>query len=141
MTQWLDHVWIPAQLGTPVQGGGQPAGDPALGTGGSPPPGGGSSIIFWMLPLMILMFVMMAMSGRKQRKQHQKMLASLAKNDKVQTTGGIIGTIVEIKDREVVLRVDEQSSTRIRFARSAIAHVLRSQNAEEKPPADVAAAR
>lgn len=141
MTHWLEFVGIPAQLGTPVQGGTQPAGDPSLGGGAPPPSGGGSNIIFWMLPLMILMFVMMAMSGRKQRKQHQKMLAALAKNDKVQTTGGIIGTIVEIKDREVVLKVDEQSSTRIRFARSAIAHVLRSQAGEEKPPAEVAPAR
>jgi preprotein translocase subunit YajC len=50
----------------------------------------------------------------------------------VQTIGGVIGTIVEVKDAEVVVKIDETTNTKIRFARSAIQQVL-----EDKQPVDV----
>ncbi len=95
---------------------------------------------FMLFGAMIIMFLFMARGGRKQRKQRATMLSALGKNDKIQTTGGVIGTIVELKDREMVLKVDEQSNTRIRFSRSAVAHVLRStaEGGVEKPPVEIA---
>ncbi len=137
---------MPAQLG--AAGDGSPATQGAPGGQGDPigTTGGGGQSGSWTFPvmifgLMILMFFFMARSGRKQRKQRSQMLTALGKNDKVQTTGGVIGIIVELKDREMVLRVDEQSNTRVRFSRSAVAHVLRSTAAggEEKPPVEIAA--
>ncbi len=137
---------MPAQLG--AAGDGTPGTQGAPGSQGDPlgtqNPSGAPAGGTWTFPLMIfgimiLMFMLMARSGRKQRKQRQQMLTALGKNDKVQTTGGVIGTIVELKDREMVLRVDEQSNTRIRFSRSAVAHVLRSTAAggDEKPPVEI----
>jgi len=55
------------------------------------------------------------------------MLAALKKGDKVQTAGGILGTVVEVRDSEVVVKVDENANTRLRFARSAIQAVLDDQ--------------
>jgi preprotein translocase subunit YajC len=51
------------------------------------------------------------------------MLNTLKKGDKVTSIGGIIGTVIEIKDREVVVKVDESSNTRMKFLRSAIRNV------------------
>jgi preprotein translocase subunit YajC len=48
------------------------------------------------------------------------MLAELSKNDRVVTIGGVIGTVVEVRENEVVLKVDESSNTRMRFSRNAI---------------------
>ena len=48
------------------------------------------------------------------------MVQSLEKNDKVRTIGGIIGTVVDIKDDEITLKVDESSNTKIKIAPSAI---------------------
>ncbi len=48
------------------------------------------------------------------------MVQSLAKNDKIRTIGGIIGTVVDIKGDEVTLKVDESNNTKIRIAASAI---------------------
>jgi preprotein translocase subunit YajC len=56
------------------------------------------------------------------------MMASLKKQDKVQMIGGEIGTIAELTDDEVVLRVEEG---RIRFARSAVQAVLASKGKPE----------
>ena len=45
---------------------------------------------------------------------------TLAKNDKVRTIGGIIGTVVDIKDDEITLKVDESNNTKIKVLPSAI---------------------
>jgi preprotein translocase subunit YajC len=94
-----------------------------LGTGGAAPasPGTGS-MIMWLLPAMlILMILMSVMGGRKEKKKRAELMSSLKKHDKVQTLGGIIGTVVEISDTEVVLRVEDG---RIRFSKAAIQAVI-----------------
>ena len=65
------------------------------------------------------------MGGRKEKRRRAEMLASLARNDKVHTVGGLIGTVTEVHDQEVVLRTDEASNTRVRIARSAITQVIK----------------
>lgn len=101
---------------------GTPDGKTTGGGGAAPPAGGG---IFWiMIPFLLLMIVMMSISGRKQQKKHKALMAGLQKYDKVQTAGGILGTIVELKDHELVLRTDEASNTRIRIVRSAVQTVI-----------------
>jgi preprotein translocase subunit YajC len=52
------------------------------------------------------------------------MVSAIKKHDRVQTIGGVIGSVVEIKPDYVVLKVDESSNTRITFARSAVQQVL-----------------
>ena len=56
----------------------------------------------------------------KQKQQHQKIVASLKKNDKVRTIGGIIGTIVDIDGEIITLKVDEANNTKIKVVSSAI---------------------
>ncbi len=48
------------------------------------------------------------------------MVQTLKKNDKVRTIGGIIGTVVDIKDDEITLKVDESNNTKIKIAVSAV---------------------
>ena len=55
------------------------------------------------------------------------MIASLRKGDKVQTNGGIIGTVAELGQDDVVLKVEEG---RIRFAKAAVTGVLKSSTAK-----------
>lgn len=82
-------------------------------------------IIFIILIFYFLLF----RSKRRQERQRQEMLAALKKGDRVQTIGGILGTVMEARDSEVLLKVDESSNTKIRFARSAIARVLEEDKA------------
>jgi len=137
MMKSLDNVLI---LGVMQDGAGDglPAGlgtsqsDPSGGnsalptTPGGQKPGGGNTIIWMMLPILVIFVLMTSMGGRKERKRQAAMISSLKKRDRVQTQGGIIGIITEIKDNEVVLKVDEGSNTKIRFAKSAVQRVLRS---------------
>ncbi|MGP1347054.1 MAG: preprotein translocase subunit YajC [Phycisphaerales bacterium] len=108
-------------------GGGGAGGGAGAGTGGGAPAGG--SGLEFLLPLMLgfflLMIVMQVMSGRKEKKRRAEMMTGLRKHDRVRMLGGIIGTVAEIHDDELVVKVDESTNTRIRFSKDAVQTVLR----------------
>jgi preprotein translocase subunit YajC len=66
------------------------------------------------------MYFLLFRGPRKKQQQHKQMVQSLQKNDRVRTIGGIIGTVVDIKDDEITLKVDESNNTKIKVASSAI---------------------
>ncbi len=98
-------------------------------------PAGGVDMIFWLLPVMlIVMIIFSVLTGRKEKKKKEELISAIKKHDKVQMLGGIIGSVAEVGDEDIVLRVEEG---RIRFAKSAVAAVLSSAKAsgslESKP--------
>lgn len=76
--------------------------------------------MFLLIGAMLLMFIFMGRGKRKKEKQRKEMLATLKKGDKVTTIGGIIGTVMEARDDEVIVKIDESSNARMRFARWAV---------------------
>lgn len=115
----------PQVLGSDSAGVVAPAGTAPAGAGAAAPGGLGNFLPFLLIGVPAIMMLTTAMGSSKEKKKRQAMLSALAKHDRVQTVGGIIGTIVELRDDEMVLKVDESSNTRIRFARSAIQTVLK----------------
>jgi preprotein translocase subunit YajC len=91
-------------------------------SGGAAPGGGNLFMLFAVLVVGMLIFTIYAQ--RRDSKRRERLIGSIKKHDKVQTIGGVIGSVVEVKGNTVVLKVDESSNTRITFARSAIAQVL-----------------
>jgi preprotein translocase subunit YajC len=83
----------------------------------------GGPMIF--LPL-ILVFGFMIWSQyrneKKERQRRQEMTQSLRRGEKVQMIGGILGTVSDISDDEVVVQVEQG---KIRFSKSSIQQVLR----------------
>lgn len=62
------------------------------------------------LPLILVVavfYLMIIRPQQKQQKQRKLMLDSLQKNDKVITIGGIHGTIKEIQDDIIKLKISE----------------------------------
>ena len=51
------------------------------------------------------------------------MLANLKRGDRIQTIGGILGSVVEARENEVVIKIDESTNTKIRIVRDAIKKV------------------
>lgn len=81
------------------------------------PLGNGSWVI--IIAMVVLMYLILR-GPQKQKQERKKMVQSLQKNDKVQTIGGIFGTIVDIKGDEITLKVDESNNTKIKITSSAI---------------------
>ena len=50
---------------------------------------------------------------RKQQKELEKFRSELKKGDKVITAGGIYGTVAEIEERTVLLKVDGDVKLRV----------------------------
>ena len=81
-------------------------------------PGYGNMLFLALM--FVVMYLLLFRGPQKQKQQHKKMIQTLEKNDKVRTVGGIIGTVVDIRDDEVTLKVDESNNTKIKIAPSAI---------------------
>ena len=109
--------------GQPIEGAdGSPIGGQATGQRGGTP--GGSNFFILLLVVFGAMILFSFMGQRRDRKKKQAIISAAKKHDRVQTVGGVIGSIVDVKTDTVVLKVDEASNTRITFARSAIQQVL-----------------
>ena len=97
------------------------------GTGGKSAGGlGGNSFLVVLVLMFVVMIVFSFMGQRRDRKKREAIIGAVKKHDKVQTVGGVIGSVVEVKPDTIVLKVDESANTRITFARSSIQQVLTS---------------
>jgi preprotein translocase subunit YajC len=111
----MNAAMILAQSATTTPAGQQPGGIGGL-LGGN-----------FLIPFIVIMGIFMFMSSnskRKQEKARQALLDNMKRGDRVQTIGGILGTIVEVRDAEVVVKVDEGNNTKIKFARTAVSKVM-----------------
>jgi preprotein translocase subunit YajC len=94
-----------------------------------------------MLPIVLLVmmvafyFIVMRPRALREKKEREDLLSKMKKNDEVLTAAGIIGIVAQVKDDEVVLKVDESSNVRLRVLKSAIVRVLN----PKEPPKDAAA--
>ena len=88
----------------------------------TPAPGGGmSQIIFIVLMFAAFWFLIIA-PQRKKQKQHQQMINDLKSGTDVVTSGGIYGTITNVKDDRFVLKIAE--NTKIEISKSAVTSVI-----------------
>lgn len=92
-------------------------------------PSGGSA---WgaFLPIILMfaaMYFLILAPQRKKQKQHKQMIEELKSGANVVTTGGIFGTVTNVKDDRFVLKIAD--NVKIEIAKSAVASVI-SQDSE-----------
>jgi len=78
-----------------------------------------------MLPIVLIFVVMYFLIIRPQNKKaklHRELIASLGKGSRVLINGGLIGTIYEVLDQELVLEVAKD--VRVHVSRGMVASVL-----------------
>ncbi len=86
-----------------------------------PQDSGLTQMLFLYVPIGLIFYFLILRPQRQQQKKLKEMMANLKKNDEVITNSGIHGTVAIVKDKTVVIRVDE--GCRIEFDREAIASV------------------
>jgi len=91
-------------------------------------PGTPNPLLQLLFPVffLVMIYFFFIMPQKKKQQSHKKMIDEIKKNDEVVTIGGIHGTIVNVKEKSFVLRVDENS--RIEFDKSSIAYVKKQRN-------------
>jgi preprotein translocase subunit YajC len=101
----------------------------------TPAPGAqqGPSALVQLLPMILLfgaMYFFMIAPQRKKQKEHEKMLAALQSGDEVVTSGGIFGTITNVKDDRFVVRVAD--NTKIEVGKGFIQTVVKKTGTDDK---------
>ena len=83
----------------------------------------GSPLIqFLPLVLIFVIFYFLLIRPQKQKeKEHQKMLTGIDKNDEVVTLSGIHGTIVTVKEKTLILRIDE--NVKMEIEKNSVAYI------------------
>jgi preprotein translocase subunit YajC len=105
----------------------------------SPPSGGQSSgssgiqtiIMFGMIG--VIFFFMIYRPQKKRQKERESLINQMEKGDKVITSSGIHGTIVQIDDTTVLVQVSD--NTKLKFEKSAVNAVV-NKKAEKVEKAD-----
>lgn len=83
---------------------------------GAPANGAEQNPIMTFLPMILIIVVFYFFMIRPQMKKQKEITAfrnSLSKGDKVVTTGGIYGKILELKDNYVILQIDDNVKIRV----------------------------
>ena len=78
-----------------------------------------------LIIMLVLFYFLFIRPQQKRQKERMAMLDALKKGDKVITIGGLHGTIVDLNDDQVVLRVNE--NTKLTFERAAVNTVVNKQ--------------
>jgi preprotein translocase subunit YajC len=86
--------------------------------------GGGEAAfnIIFIVGMVVLFYLFLFRPQMKRQKEHQQMVASLAKGDEAVTQGGLLGRIVEVGDNFVLLEIAEK--TQVKVQKHMIAAVM-----------------
>ncbi len=71
--------------------------------------------------LFVIFYFLLIRPQQKQQKKRQEMLGAINKGDKVVTIGGIYGTVKELREKDMILKVGDNMD--IRMTRSSIDRV------------------
>jgi preprotein translocase subunit YajC len=94
------------------------------GQGGGQGQSGFSFFIFLILIFAVFYF-MLIRPQQKRQKDHRQLLQNLKKGDKVITTGGLQGTIVNLSDTVVTVEIADK--VKVKVGRSYVAGLIKSE--------------
>ncbi|MFA5089522.1 MAG: preprotein translocase subunit YajC [Candidatus Omnitrophota bacterium] len=78
------------------------------------------NILPFVFVLVVFYFLLIRPQKAKER-EHQKMLGGLNKNDEIVTASGIHGTVLNVKEKTVILRVDD--NVKIEIEKNCVAYI------------------
>ena len=94
---------------------------------------GGYLSWIYLAAMVLLFYFVLIRPQRKQAKERTSMLSKLKKGDRVITIGGLHGTVTDLNDERVTLKVND--TNRLVFERGSINTIVNQEEekVEEKP--------
>lgn len=80
-----------------------------------------ASMLIPIIIIYVIFYFILIKPQKKEQKEHKNMIDSLKKNDEVVTGSGIHGTIVNVKEKTFMLRVDD--NTKIEIDKTAVSYL------------------
>ena len=81
--------------------------------------GGMMSTVIMMVAMLAIFYFMLIRPENKRKKEAEQMRSSVRKGDKITTIGGIVGTVVDVKENNIVIETSADQ-VRVEFAKWAI---------------------
>jgi preprotein translocase subunit YajC len=79
--------------------------------------------LFSLLPLIlifVIFYFLLILPQQRRQKQHRQLIEALKKGDRVVTSSGIYGTIVNVKDHTVILLIAD--GVKIEMDKAQVVH-------------------
>ncbi|MFC3124535.1 preprotein translocase subunit YajC [Pseudoroseomonas globiformis] len=100
--------------------------------------GGATAMIIQLAPLILIFVVfyfLLIRPQQKRAKEHRTMLGALKRNDRIITSGGILGTITRVKEGSEEIEVEIAPNVRVNVVRGTIASLVKPPSAanDSKP--------
>ena len=70
--------------------------------------------------MLVVLYVLMIRPQSKKAKEHAAMVAAVKPGDKVVTNGGVVGTVLTVKERTISIRSAE---TKLEVLKSAVSQI------------------
>jgi preprotein translocase subunit YajC len=98
----------------------------------APGPGLGSPLAPLFIVALFMLFLMLVVfpaQSRRQKREQEKLMASIKRGSKVLTNAGIIGIVTSVRegDDEIVIRSED---SRLRLKKSVVVQILGSDEVE-----------
>ena len=77
------------------------------------------SLLLSLVPMFLIMYFLLIRPENKRKKEAEAMREAMKKGDKITTIGGIIGTVVDIKEDKIVIETGADQ-VRIELAKWAV---------------------
>ena len=91
---------------------------------------GGASGIIMLIVIFALFYFLLILPQQKQAKKHKEMINNLQKGDKIITSGGLIGTIVAVTEKDITVQLAE--NVKVKLIKSYVATKLEEENQVKK---------
>jgi len=97
---------------------------------GSPPGGqGGLASLVPLILMFIIFYFLLIRPQQKKAKEHQEMLKSLKKGDRIITSGGLYGQVVSLDEESISLEIGDK--VRVKIGRAYVAALLNNSSQEQ----------
>ena len=101
------------------------------GTPGQQQPPSAFSMLPMLLFMLAAMYLLLIRPQQKQRKELQKLVSEVKSGDKVVISGGIYGTIANVKEKTFMLRIAD--GVKVEVDKSSIVRVVEKSTTESAP--------
>ena len=94
---------------------------------------GGGSFIQLIIPFALMfgiMYFLMIRPQKKKEKERKESISRVRRNDKVVTSGGIHGKVLNVKENIIILNIDDKKEVTMKIDKNAISTVVPSEEEE-----------
>jgi preprotein translocase subunit YajC len=95
---------------------------------------GGPSLFTSFIPILlifVIFYFLLIRPQQKKQKQHQQLIQAVKKGDRIVTNGGVYGTVADVKEHVIVLRIAE--NVKIELVKNSIATVISQKEDSDIP--------